>query len=50
MHLEDGHHVAELTIQAMEEREDHLPIADRVAEFSEGGGHRLEAVTVVGDV
>jgi hypothetical protein len=50
MHLEDGHHVAKLTVQATEKREHHLPIADWVAELGEGGGHRLEAATVVSDV
>jgi hypothetical protein len=50
MHLEDGHHVAKLTVQATVKREHHLPIADWVVELGEGGGHRLEAVTVVGDV
>lgn len=48
--LEDGHHVAELSVQATEEREDHLPIANGVAELGKGGGHRLEAATIVGDV
>jgi hypothetical protein len=28
MHLEDGHHVAELTVQAIEEHEDHLSVAN----------------------
>jgi hypothetical protein len=50
MHLEDGHHVAKLTVQSTEKHEHHLPITDWVTELDEGGGHRLEAATVVGDV
>jgi hypothetical protein len=50
MHLKDGHHVSKLTVPATEKREHHLPIADWVAELGEGGGHRLEAATVVGDI
>jgi hypothetical protein len=49
MHLEDGHHVAELAIEAAEEHEYHLPIADGVAEFGKGGSHGLEAAAVFGD-
>jgi len=50
MHLEYGHHVAKLFVQATEKCEDHLSIADRIAELSERGRHRLEAAAVVGDV
>lgn len=49
MHLEDGHHVAKPLAQAAKKHEDHLPVADRVTELGEGGGHRLEAAAVVGD-
>ena len=49
MHLEDGHHMAELATQAMEEHEHQLPIADGVAKLSETGGHRLKMAIVVSD-
>jgi predicted N-formylglutamate amidohydrolase len=49
VHLEDGHHVAELTAEAAKERQHHLAIADGVAELSEGCSHGLEATAVVGD-
>jgi hypothetical protein len=49
VHLEDGHHVAKLATEAAEKREHHLPIANGVAEFGEGGDHGLKAAAVVGD-
>jgi hypothetical protein len=49
VHLEDGHHVAELAAEAAEEREHHLPIPDGVAELGKGSRHGLELAAVVGD-
>ena len=42
VHLEDGHHVVQLAAEAAKEREQHLPIADGIAELSKGSRHRLE--------
>ena len=41
--------MAELAVEAAEEREHHLAIADGVTELGEGCSHGLEAATVVGD-
>jgi hypothetical protein len=49
VHLEDGHHVAELTAEAAKESEHHLPIADGIIELSKGSRHRFELAAVVGD-
>ena len=46
MHLEDGHHVVELTVQATEEHDDHWLITDRVTKLGEGCGHAPEAAVV----
>jgi hypothetical protein len=49
VHLEDGHHLAELTAEAAKEREHHLPIVDGIAELGKGSRHRFELAAVVGD-
>jgi hypothetical protein len=49
-HLLDGHYVPKLTVQATKQCEDHLLISDGITELGVGGGHGLEAVTIVGDV
>jgi hypothetical protein len=49
MHLQDGHHVAKLAIEAAQQGEDHLTVTDGVAELGEGRGHGLQRAAVVGD-
>ena len=49
VHLEDGHHVAELATEAAKEREHHLSITDGITELGKGSRHRLELAAVVGD-
>jgi hypothetical protein len=49
VHLEDGHHVAELAAEAAEEREHHLAITDGITELCEGCNHGLKTAAVVGD-
>ena len=38
-----------LGVEAMEEGQDQLSIADWIAKLSDGGGHRLKAAAVVRD-
>lgn len=49
MHLENGHHMTEFTIEATEEGEHHLAVTDGVAELGQRRRHRLQLATVVGD-
>ena len=41
--------MTKLGVEAAEEGEDQLSIADRIAKLGEGGGHRLKAAAVVRD-
>jgi hypothetical protein len=49
LHLEVGHHVPVLAVEATKQGEDELPVANRVAKLLERGGHRLETTTLVCD-